>query len=106
MLSKYKILTKTKSFHMNFINLFDINKTLPIFRVVPDISASQDNDTWDTVGMQSSGAGSKRKPKKAFTVWSTLFSTYTVTTTSYFQGTTVSVSGVCSVSGLGSSCFG
>ncbi|XP_018016337.1 uncharacterized protein LOC108673070 [Hyalella azteca] len=46
-----------------------------------------------------------RDPKK-FTIWSTLFSTYTLTSTYYFSGTTVTISGACSIAGMGSSCFG
>ncbi|XP_018016336.1 uncharacterized protein LOC108673069 [Hyalella azteca] len=47
-----------------------------------------------------------RKPSgKKFTIWSTLFSTYTVVTTSYYSGTTVTVSALCNP-GFAASCFG
>lgn len=46
------------------------------------------------------------REERKFTIWTTLFSTHTLTTTFYYPGTTVSISGVCSVPGLESSCFG
>ncbi|XP_018016334.2 uncharacterized protein LOC108673067 [Hyalella azteca] len=43
--------------------------------------------------------------RQLFTIWSTLFSTYTVVTTSYYSGTTVTVSALCNP-GFAASCFG
>jgi len=49
--------------------------------------------------------GSQRQGKK-MTIWSTGFTTVTVTTTSYYSGTTVTVSALCTVSGVTQNCFG
>lgn len=46
-----------------------------------------------------------RKGKK-MTIWSTGFTTVTVTTTSYYSGTTVTISALCTVSGQTQQCFG
>ena len=43
---------------------------------------------------------------KKLTVWSTGFTTVTITTTSYLTGTTVTVSALCTVTGMSQSCFG
>ncbi|XP_018016355.1 uncharacterized protein LOC108673083 [Hyalella azteca] len=50
-------------------------------------------------------SGAARPTGKKFTIWSTLFSTYTVITTSYYAGTTVTVSALCNP-GFAASCFG
>ncbi|KAF2364829.1 hypothetical protein FHG87_004408 [Trinorchestia longiramus] len=43
---------------------------------------------------------------RKLTVWTTGFTRVTITTTSYYEGTTVSVSALCTVVGMGQSCFG
>ena len=75
---------------------------IPLYSSLPDISASN-LEGWDA---EAFALKSDSRKKKSFTVWSTLFSTHTLTSTFYFSGTTVTVSGVCSVAGLDSSCFG
>ena len=47
-----------------------------------------------------------RDSKKILTVWTTGFTTVTVTTTSYYQGITVSVSLACNPGSVTNSCFG
>jgi len=75
--------------------------------VIPDgeqLSLSSSTaDPWEPEGFPSVEEGRR---KRAFTVWSTLFTTYTLTSSSFFAGTTVSLSGVCSLAGMGNSCFG
>ncbi|KAG7173112.1 hypothetical protein Hamer_G008638 [Homarus americanus] len=43
---------------------------------------------------------------RKFTIWSTNFSTLTVTSTSYLAGTTVTASALCSAPGVTAGCFG
>lgn len=49
---------------------------------------------------------SSQRTGKKLTVWSTNFTTVTKTTTSYYEGTTVTVSALCTIAGMGQSCFG
>lgn len=55
--------------------------------------------------MPVEGESSSRQGKK-MTIWSTGFTTVTVTTTSYYSGTTVTFSALCTVSGMTQDCFG
>lgn len=49
---------------------------------------------------------SHREGKKVLTIWTTGFTTLTVSTTSYYQGITVSVSLACNSGNAVNSCFG
>ncbi|XP_018016338.1 uncharacterized protein LOC108673071 [Hyalella azteca] len=49
--------------------------------------------------------GVERSGRK-LTVWTTGFTTVTITTTSYYAGTTVSISALCTIPGMSASCFG
>ena len=43
---------------------------------------------------------------RALTIWTTSFTTITVTSTSYLSGTTVTLSLLCTLPGMTGSCFG
>ncbi|XP_069972397.1 uncharacterized protein [Penaeus vannamei] len=47
-----------------------------------------------------------RRDDRKFTIWTTGFTTLTLTTTSYIAGTTVTVSAYCVTPGLTAGCFG
>ena len=61
------------------------------------LNSADDNNTYDV---------NYRDSKKILTVWTTGFTTVTVTTTSYYQGITVSVSLACNPGTAVNSCFG
>ena len=67
-----------------------------------DLSGSQS----DSQVINSADESSDVREGRALTIWTTSFSTLTVTTTAYVSGTTVTISALCSVPSMAASCFG
>ncbi|XP_064086750.1 uncharacterized protein LOC135201622 [Macrobrachium nipponense] len=61
-------------------------------------------ETGKDLGLGAKNPDSHRQAKK-LTIWSTAFSTITITSTSVLAGTTVSASALCAAPGLTAGCF-
>lgn len=92
------------NFQLNYDTFIStlVNKLLVFFRDDEGIDSSIE----DMAIVRDSGPGGNVAAEaRKFTIWSTQFTTFTIVSVSYYQGTTVTVSAMCQPS-FAASCFG